>query len=154
MTVQMTVHIQSFNRYFNTPGVLLILERQIDSKSGSPIPNPLPALAQISVQQKDSIIANLVLLLESDLIDESRSALNAHIPPGAYTFTRAAKRVCDPRCPVPSDWSPWTCHCPKSGDDNPDNLVDCRCGAQTRSRIQVRVLRTAQITGLDDEQSD
>ena len=75
-------------------------------------------------------------MIESDLLGQSRSGLNAHIPPGAYTFSRSAKRVCDPRCPVPSDWSPWTCHCPIAGDENPDQLDDCRCGANTRSRIQ------------------
>ena len=126
------VHIPGFNGYVLND----VNQKQIDSDSGSAIPNQLSTEAQISVEVKDSIIANLVLLIESDLIDGSTSALNNHIPPGAYTFTRAAKRVCDPKCPVPSDWSPWTCHCPKSGDANPDNLVDCRCGSQTRSRIQ------------------
>ena len=113
-------------------------KRQIESESGlARIPaETLPALSQISVSLKDAIIANIVLLIESSLIEQTSSGLNDHIPGGVYTFSRTAKRVCDPRCPVPSDWSPWTCHCPKSGDANPDDLVDCRCGANTRSRIQ------------------
>ena len=137
----MAAHIQSF-KLNGSSGFLfvLILKIQIVSNSGSAIPNIL-SLAQISVREKDSIIANLVLLLESDLIAESNSALNTQFPPGYFTFTRTAKRVCDPRCPVPSDWSPWTCHCPKSDDDNPDDLVDCRSGSQKRSRIQVRIPR-------------
>ena len=83
---------------------------------------------------KYAIIANIVLLIESDLEQGNFAGLTALIP-GAE-FTRRERRVCDPRCPVPSDWSPWTCHCPNSGDANPDGLVDCRCGANTRSRIQ------------------
>ena len=143
----MAAHIQSFKLNASSGFLFVsILKRQIESNSGSAIPNILSALAQISVRHKDSIIANLVLLLESDLIDESKNALNAHIPPGSFTFTLSAKWVCDSRCPVPSDWSPWTCHCPRSDDDNPDNLVDCRSGSQKRSRIQVRIPRTAQIS--------
>ena len=96
----------------------------------------MPPKAQIPEGSalEESIIANLVLLIESDLIDES-SSLNAHIPDVTSTLRRRTG-VCEPRCPVPSDWSPWTCHCPNTGDANPDGLVDCRCGANTRSRIQ------------------
>jgi hypothetical protein len=112
-----------------------IRQRQIDSNSGDPIPATLTSEATIGVNLKDSIIANIVLLIESMLEDGLSSDLTAHIPE-AYTFFRSNKRVCDPQCPVPSEWSSWTCHCSKSGEANPDNLVDCQCGNQTRSRIQ------------------
>ena len=112
-----------------------VIERQIASGSGDAIPANLGAKATISFDVKESIIANTVLLIESYIEDDLSSALRTHIPE-AYTFFRSNKRVCDPQCPVPSEWSPWTCHCSKSGEANPDNLVDCQCGNQTRSRIQ------------------
>ena len=112
-----------------------VRQRQIDSGSGDAIPATLGALANIGTDLKESIIANTVLLIESYMEDDISSALQDHIPE-AYTFFRSNKRVCDPQCPVPSEWSPWTCHCSKSGQPNPDNLVDCQCGKQTRSRIQ------------------
>ena len=112
-----------------------VRQRQINSGSGSKIPTTLGNKPSIAVNVKESIIANTVLLIESYLEDGISAAITAHIDP-AYTYFRSNKRVCAPQCPVPSEWSPWTCHCSKSGLPNPDNLVDCQCGKQTRSRIQ------------------
>ena len=112
-----------------------IRQRQIDSGSGIALPVNVPNQKNIGLDLKESIIANTVLQIEHFIEQDLSTAIREYIPP-AYTFFRSNKRVCDQKCPVPSEWSPWTCHCSKSGQANPDNLVDCQCGSQTRSRIQ------------------
>ena len=58
---------------------------------------------------KDYIVEALVLLIE-DKIQEEDAKWTTYIP-SPYKKVLFKKGTCNPKCPQPTEWSPWSCWC-------------------------------------------
>ena len=67
--------------------------------------------AQLDQVQEELMVDKIVLLIESELKQGTQSWQDAIQSP--YQRSREDFLVCQENCPIPMEWSEWSCHCIK-----------------------------------------
>ena len=89
---------------------------------------------------REKMIDKLVLMIE-DEIEKGTLSWTSAIP-SPYQRSKEEYNLCREDCPIPMEWSEWSCHCEKASalngnsSYNPAGLPLCDCAQEKRHRVQ------------------